>query len=84
MEHEIADLFDNGWLESHPGHEDAILKLSETAADLRLPMISWDIACRPADAGWPTLKFAPKQPELRHYLFPGYFDDWGAVKSVRD
>ena len=82
-EHEIVDLFDNGWLESHPSHEGAILKLSEAAEGLHLSIVDWDVACRPADAAWPKPKFAPEAPELRHYLFPGYYDDWREVKAVR-
>ncbi|MEM9490107.1 MAG: hypothetical protein AAGC55_13245 [Myxococcota bacterium] len=85
LDHDMFDFLDDTWFAANPDHEKAALELIQTAEELELTVLGWDMTLKPADKDWPLSRFMPEDPDLRHYLFPGYYDDWaGIVKPVRD
>ncbi|MCP3100737.1 hypothetical protein LZ198_17855 [Myxococcus sp. K15C18031901] len=83
--HEMFDLVSPEWFATHPEHEAAARELAHIARGLGLTLLGWDVTLQPADADWPVAPLMPEAPDLRHYLFKGYYDDWGGIsKPVRD
>ncbi|NTX06636.1 hypothetical protein [Myxococcus sp. CA040A] len=83
--HEMFDLLSQEWFATHPGHEPAARELVRVAEGLGLTVLGWDVTLKPADKDWPVARLMPEAPDLRHYLFEGYYDDWGGIaKPVRD
>ncbi|WAS92521.1 hypothetical protein [Nannocystis punicea] len=73
-EHDVFDLFDERWFagrETRRALAELVVRLGEGAG---LAVLSWELTHAPADPEWPRPEFAPEAPELRHFLFPGYFD----------
>ena len=70
-------------VDAQRSHKAPNLELSAAAEKQGLSLLGWDVTCAPADPAWPRLPYAPEEPELRHYLFPGYYDDWATIKPVR-
>ena len=84
-EHDMFDFLSDEWFAANRAHETIALELIQTAEELDLTVLGWDVTLKPADKEWPLSRFMPEDPDLRHYLFPGYYDDWGGiVKPVRD
>ena len=77
FDHSFFDLFSDEWLSDHADHRTMALQLDAAAEQLRMSMLGWDMLLEPADADWPKLQHAPEQAELRHYIFPGFYEDWG-------
>jgi len=41
-----------------------------------LVQLSWELLRSPAPPEWPREFWMLEQPELRNYLFPGFFETW--------
>lgn len=84
-EHEMFDLLSEEWFAVHPEHKPAALEIIRVAEEQGNTVLSWDVTLQPADKDWPVSRLMPEDPDLRHYLFKGYYDDWGGIiKPVRD
>lgn len=83
--HEMFDFLSEEWFAAHPEHEAVALELIRVAEEQGLTVLGWDVTLQPADKDWPVGRLMPEDPDLRHYLFKGYYDDWGGIiKPVRD
>jgi len=84
-DHEMFDFLSVEWFAMHPEYESPALEMIDTMENRGLTVLGWDVTLLPADEDWPLSRFMPEDPDLRHYLFKGYYDDWGGiVKPVRD
>lgn len=84
-QHEMFDFLSEDWFSMHPEYEPVALELIGAAEAQGLTVLSWDVTLLPSDKDWPLSRLMPEDPDLRHYLFKGYYDDWGGiVKPVRD
>ena len=84
-EHDMFDFLSEAWFVENREYEDIALELIQTIEGMDLSALGWDITLKPADEGWPPSPYMPEEPELRHYLFPGYYDDWGGIaKPIPD
>jgi hypothetical protein len=83
--HEMFDFLSKEWFAAHPQHEPAARELIRAIEEQGLTVLGWDITLLPAGKDWPRTHLMPEEPDLRHYLFKGYYDDWGGViKPVRE
>ncbi|MFY0564189.1 hypothetical protein ACN28E_10090 [Archangium lansingense] len=84
-QHEMFDFLSEEWFAEHTEHKPMALEIIRKAEEQGLTVLGWDITLLPADKDWPLARLMPEDPDLRHYLFGGYYDDWGGiVKPVRD
>ena len=71
-----AELLDTIVLETYPKAETIALAALEIAEELGLKQLSWACLRSPARPEWPREYWMSEQPEIRNYLFPGFFETW--------
>lgn len=71
-----AELLDLSVLKSDPKAEAVAITALETVKELGLEPLSWELLRSPAPPEWPRRFWMPEQPEIRNYLFPGFFEIW--------
>ncbi|MCB0065195.1 MAG: hypothetical protein KDE19_23890 [Caldilineaceae bacterium] len=71
-----AELFDETVLASNPKRETVALTALETADEIGFEVLSWEILHTPAPPDLPRQFWMPDHPEIRNYLFPGFFETW--------
>ena len=72
---EACDLLDADWLNRHPEFEPLAFKVITIGERHGHTVLGWDVSRSQADSDWPAPEYAPEDPQLRHFLFPGYYDD---------
>lgn len=71
-----AELLDSTVLDADPKVEEVALAALQAADDVGLELLSWETLRKPAPSEWPRQFWMPEKPELRNYLFPGFFETW--------
>lgn len=78
-----AELFDSAVLDADSKAEAVALAAFSAAEELGLELLEWEFLREPAPPEWPRKFWMPERPELRNYLFPGYFETWPEPESER-
>lgn len=71
-----AELLDPNVLRANPKAEAVALAALQAAEELGLEHLPWEFLRSPARPDWPRQFWMPEQPEIRNYLFPGFFETW--------
>lgn len=71
-----TELFDETILASNSKTETVAITALETADEVGFEVLSWEILRAPAPPGLPRQFWMPEHPEIRNYLFPGFFETW--------
>lgn len=78
-----AILLDSTVLGADPMTEAVALAALETVKELGLEPLSWELLRSPAPPDWPRQFWMPEMPEIRNYLFPGFFETWPEPETGR-
>lgn len=79
-----AELLDSNVLDANTKAEAVALTALQASEYLGLDVLSWKFLRTPAPIEWPRQFWMPEQPELRNYLFPGFFETWPASEKGND
>lgn len=79
-----AELLDSTMLDMDPKTEAVAIAALQASEELGLEYLPWELLRAPAPLEWPRQFWMPEEPELRNYLFPGFFETWPAPKKGHD
>lgn len=72
---ESRDVLDADWLVGYPEFEPLALEVITISERHGHTVLGRDVSRSPAHPSWPAPELAPERPQLRHFLFPGFYED---------